>query len=80
MVDEFTVAVTELLTCMANAFRATEIGPFSASQAAISGEAKKPQKNKFSPVNSLLFQTATLNNFLVTINVPSVSTMSQTAV
>lgn len=51
VVDDCTVAVTKMLTCMANAFRATEIGPFSASQAAISEETK----NKMSPFNRPLF-------------------------
>lgn len=32
------IIVTQLFTCIAKAFRATEIGPFSASQAAISEE------------------------------------------
>lgn len=44
-------ALTKMLTCMANAFRATETGPFSASQAAISEETN----NKMSPFKSPVF-------------------------
>lgn len=40
----------QLLTCMAKAFRATEIGPFSASQAAIS----EGEKIKMPPVSACL--------------------------
>lgn len=69
VLTEYTVAVAKLFTCMANAFRATEIGPFSASQAAISDNTK----NKISPCNSSLYQTAAQINFKVTI-LPAKST------
>ena len=45
MMSNSVIMVTRRLTCIAKAFRATETGPFSASQAAISEDTKSKPYN-----------------------------------